>query len=220
MDCTEAAIPTPASPTNAPAGHTARLCVLGSGSRGNCSVLHTVDPDGTSSVTLIDLGFSPRMTARMLAEAGLSLEAVDAVLLTHLDHDHCHLGWNAPDALPRSAQVFLHEGHLQRAYSRGLNGGRLQPFHGQRGKPGEAFSTSDRRHLAVRPLMTFHDDLGAAVFHITIGNAVDAPAIGYATDLGRVTDELITHLRSDVIGGASSGRSGGGGGGGEGSISS
>lgn len=176
----------------------ARLCVLGSGSKANCAVLHTRDErTGKDSVCLIDLGFSPKMTDRLLREIGLSLDMVTAVLLTHLDSDHCHAGWNNPDALPRGACVFLHEGHLQRAYVRGLNGGRLQRFTGARGKCGEAFVACEAGKLTVHSLMTFHDDLGAAVFRVCVGEGADAPAFGYATDLGRVTDEMIDHLRHD-----------------------
>lgn len=184
--------------SDAPPADGARLCVLGSGSRANCAVLHT-RVNGIDSVCLIDLGFSPKATDRLLRQIGLSLDAVTAVLLTHLDSDHCHAGWNNPDALPRAASLFLHEGHLQRAYTRGLNGGRLQRFSGQRGRPGPAFVACVSAGLTVHPLMTFHDDLGVAVFRIQLGEATlpDAPALAYATDLGRVTDELIDHLRHD-----------------------
>lgn len=177
----------------------ARICVLGSGSRANCAVLLAPgrSEPARRSVCLIDLGFSPRTTDRLLRDIGLSLEMVTSVLLTHLDSDHCHAGWNNPDALPRSASLFLHEGHLQRAYARGLNGGRLQRFTGERGRCGRAFTACDAGGLLVHPLMTFHDDLGAAVFRVQIGDTLDAPAFGYATDLGRVTDELIDHLRHD-----------------------
>lgn len=194
----DAVIPTTGG--EASGGDAARLCVLGSGSKANCAVLHTRAEVGgvvRDSVCLIDMGFSPKATARLLGEVGLSLEMVDAVLLTHLDSDHCHAGWNAADALPRSAEVLLHEGHLQRAYSRGLNGGRLRPFRGERGKVGAEVVVGA---LSVRPLMTFHDDLGAAVFHVTITGCHDSPSLGYATDLGRVTDELVGHLGIDPTG--------------------
>lgn len=195
----EATSPQPVpNPSDAPADG-ARLCVLGSGSKANCAVLHT-RINGRDSVCLIDLGFSPKMTDRLLRQIGLSLDAVTAVLLTHLDSDHCHAGWNNADALPRAASLFLHEGHLQRAYVRGLNGGRLQRFAGERGRCGEAFIACESASLTVHPLMTFHDDLGAAVFRVQVGGAGEhAPAFGYATDLGRVTDELVDHLRHDGL---------------------
>ncbi len=198
-------------PGGAAATAAARLCVLGSGSRANCAALHTRSADGRDAVCLFDLGFSPRMTQRLLERVGLSLEMVTAVLLTHLDADHCHPGWNGVErkdgcGLPAGASLFLHEGHLQRAYARGLNGGRLSPFagesgvgkggvgRGEKGRTGGSFVACGVAGLIVHPLMVSHDELGAAVFRVQVGEGDGAPALGYATDLGRVTGELIDHL--------------------------
>lgn len=186
-------------PDETAATPTARLCVLGSGSRANCAALHSRAADGRDAVCLFDLGYSPRMTQRLLERVGLSLEMVTAVLLTHLDADHCHPGWNGAErkgagGLPAGASLFLHEGHLQRAYARGLNGGRLRPFAVGRGRPGSAFRACSTGGLIVHPLMMSHDELGAAVFRVQVGEGGGAPALGYATDLGRVTGELIDHL--------------------------
>ncbi|MBY0307770.1 MAG: MBL fold metallo-hydrolase [Phycisphaerales bacterium] len=202
-----------------PLNPTARLCILGSGSRGNCSVLHVTCPRGdgsfAESVCLIDLGFSPRSTAHLLESVGLSLDRVTAVLLTHLDTDHCHTGWNlfcplADDPLlrsplPRSACLFMHESHLERAYARGVNGGRIQRFAATRTAPGPAFtacSAAGEAHaVTVHPLMSFHDDLGSAAFRIHVGGGCwpDGPVLGFATDLGRITDELVAHFSHDPL---------------------
>lgn len=48
------------------------LCVLASGSRGNCSVLLLPD-GGTRRVVLIDAGLSPRRTGALLCELGIEL---------------------------------------------------------------------------------------------------------------------------------------------------
>ena len=67
------------------------LCVLGSGSGGNSTVVRS--PWGTF---LIDAGFGPRTTAeRMGADGGIGLQVGDisAMVLTHLDHDHFNKNW-------------------------------------------------------------------------------------------------------------------------------
>ena len=60
-----------------------RFSILGSSSSGNCAYLET-----SQSRILIDAGFSARRISRMLETAGLSIEAIDAVFLTHEHGDH------------------------------------------------------------------------------------------------------------------------------------
>lgn len=60
-----------------------RFQILGSGSAGNCAVLHTA---GTR--VLIDAGFAQRKLRQLLHDAGESLEQIEAVFLTHEHGDH------------------------------------------------------------------------------------------------------------------------------------
>jgi phosphoribosyl 1,2-cyclic phosphodiesterase len=60
-----------------------RFQVLGSGSSGNCALLCT----GRARV-LVDAGFSARATRRLLATAGVRLEDIDAIFITHEHGDH------------------------------------------------------------------------------------------------------------------------------------
>jgi phosphoribosyl 1,2-cyclic phosphodiesterase len=60
-----------------------RFSILGSGSAGNCAVLHT-----EGSRVLIDAGFSSRKLCQLLHEAGESLARIDAIFLTHEHGDH------------------------------------------------------------------------------------------------------------------------------------
>ncbi len=62
-----------------------RLCVLSSGSGGNCL---WIEAGGTRA--LIDAGLPLRETARRCARAGISLRDVTDVLLTHEHADHAH----------------------------------------------------------------------------------------------------------------------------------
>lgn len=60
-----------------------RITVLGSGSSGNCILLHHEKGN-----LLVDAGLSCRETSRRLAEISLSPEAIDGILLTHEHQDH------------------------------------------------------------------------------------------------------------------------------------
>ena len=57
--------------------------VLGSGSKGNCTVLATA-----RTQILIDAGFSCRETFRRMQEAGLDPRKTDAILISHEHSDH------------------------------------------------------------------------------------------------------------------------------------
>ena len=59
------------------------LTVLGSGSRGNASALTEGD-----AVLLIDAGFSAREIARRAEQAGVSLDRLCGIALTHEHGDH------------------------------------------------------------------------------------------------------------------------------------
>jgi len=60
-----------------------RCCVLASGSSGNA-----VYVDCGETRVLVDAGVGPRRVAKALAEAGLQVDQVDAILVTHEHSDH------------------------------------------------------------------------------------------------------------------------------------
>ena len=60
-----------------------RVAVLGSGSRGNAVAVET--QDGT---LLIDAGFGPRSLSRRAKDAGISIDSVVGIVLTHEHGDH------------------------------------------------------------------------------------------------------------------------------------
>jgi phosphoribosyl 1,2-cyclic phosphodiesterase len=60
-----------------------RICVLGSGSRGNCTWIAT-----ERARLLVDAGFGRRETSARLAVAGQSLEGCDAIIISHEHQDH------------------------------------------------------------------------------------------------------------------------------------
>ena len=92
--------------------------VLASGSGGNCSVLVVRGLNGPR-VILIDAGLSPRRTRRVLEHMGLTFDAIDSVLITHLDHDHWKPNWAT--ALPGHSTIHLHRSHARRGRYQGLS---------------------------------------------------------------------------------------------------
>ncbi|MGQ0629098.1 MAG: MBL fold metallo-hydrolase, partial [Phycisphaerales bacterium] len=167
------------------ASATCRIKVLASGSAGNCTVVQTT-ARGRRTTLLIDLGLSPRRTVRELDTIGLGLADIDAVLMTHLDIDHCHGGWSPAagkvSRLPITTRVYLPRSHVGRATRAMFNGGRVEGFKGD-------FETA--QGLCISPTMLRHDALGTAAFRIALAGGT----LGFATDVGRASETLIEHLR-------------------------
>jgi phosphoribosyl 1,2-cyclic phosphodiesterase len=173
-------------------GASGALCVLASGSKGNCAVL-VVPKTATTArrVILFDAGLSPRRTQRELYARGIRSDEVDEIVFTHLDSDHCHSGWaNAIRPNVHSgawrATLRVHRMHMGRAERMGLLYSKTDPFD-------EVFEPA--KGVEVSSLMLAHDDLGVAVFRckISLDGQSDA-SMGYATDLGHINNELIEHL--------------------------
>lgn len=153
------------------------LYVLGSGSRGNCVA---VESEGVA--VLVDAGFSAREVERRAGAAGLALERVAAIVLTHEHGDHAcgaarlarRLGapvLTAPGTWARLA------GEMGDAHHRPIGlCGRVEvgPFQ---------VSACPTSHDAAEPL--------AVALHST-----DGASIGIAYDLGRPTAAVRYLLRN------------------------
>jgi len=178
------ALPVAPAPPVAP-GEVA-LCVLASSSGGNCSVLVHQDR-GRRRAVLIDAGLSPRRTGLALARLGLRPADVSDICFTHLDTDHCHPGWRRP---PRGfdATLRVHRRHMGRAERSGmLFGTRTEPFD-------DGFELAPFARVVTSLLE--HDDLGVAAFRFEFSTPGDSrvASLGYATDLGRVTEHCVRTL--------------------------
>lgn len=172
------------------------LCVLGSGSGGNSTVIRA--PWGTF---LIDAGFGPRTTAqRMCGSAGgqggigVDVPDVSAIVLTHLDHDHFNHNW-LQTILKRGIRVFCARKRVREIVD------------SPEGRDAEAKRIAKRlgdiplkdlvigftgefepvRGVLMDPFDLAHDDAGSHGFVISC----DGYRIGFATDLGHVPDALI-----------------------------
>ncbi len=166
------------------------LCVLGSGSSGNSSVVRVGD-----RALLIDAGFGPRATAKRLAGTGVGVNDVRAIALTHLDRDHFAPTWFNV-IRDRGIHLYVAERHLALLYQALRRQGgeghvlhRLGLLHAFNGKavdmmPGGGVAAE------LRPVHLAHDRTG------TVGYVLRTARhhLGYATDLGRVTDALLEAL--------------------------
>src|SRR5437867_11556748 len=159
------------------------ICVLASGSAGDCTAVRT--PAG---VMLIDAGLGPRTAAQRLHGTGVHVSDVAAICLTHLDHDHFNRSWLAT-ILARGVRVFCHLNRIDNLVRSAL-GARpereqlaqlralVEPFNGHAFEPLPG--------LELRPVLCAHDRLGSSGFVLDgFGSRV-----GFATDLGRVPDDL------------------------------
>lgn len=165
-----------------------RFCVLSSSSSGNCAVVVTESNRGPRAL-LIDAGLSPRRTATLMAALGLDLAMIDGFVLTHLDQDHWNPGWGAVLSGSRAgpcagARLWLHRGHRQRAQRECPPGTRFELFDDD--QPFEAAPGA-----IVRSCLLSHDALGVACLRL----AWDGHELGYATDVGRPSAALISHLQ-------------------------
>ncbi len=152
-----------------------RVCLLASGSRGNCTLIET---DGCR--LLIDAGLSGIETERRLAPLGLSGEDLDAILVTHEHHDH--VGGIGP--LSRRFDLPVHIDPLTHSALPSL--GRIDNLN--------YFTAGERfelRNLAVSTFSTTHDAVNPVGFTIESSEG----KIGFATDLGVPTRLVAEHLK-------------------------
>ena len=151
------------------------LCILASGSSGNCSLLRT--PGG---VVLIDAGVGPRSFGRAVAGTDVSLADVRAVVLTHLDSDHFRRSW-VRTLVRQGITVHCAASHAAEMDVAADLGPQLRPFDG-------AFEPV--AGVTFQPLSFAHDSTGS------YGFVIDGYGgrIGFATDLGHVPPALIEHF--------------------------
>jgi phosphoribosyl 1,2-cyclic phosphodiesterase len=115
----------------------------------------------------------------------VGLDDVAAICLTHLDYDHFNMTWLS-EILRRKIYLHCHEDHVDALLARANNrdlAPRVRPFNGQ------AFLAVPG--VRARSFALPHDELGS------FGFVFDARGgrIGYASDLGRCSGELVRHFR-------------------------
>ncbi len=159
-----------------------KLCVLASGSSGNCTFIGT-----ETTRILIDAGISAKKTVERLAEIGETPEALDAICVTHEHSDHI----SGIRVLQKKYDipVYANAGTLDgiRAALKGVEV-TCRQF-----TTGSLFEIGDVR---LEPFSVSHDAYEPVGFVMRVGGC----SIGLATDVGIVTHLLREKLRScDVV---------------------
>jgi phosphoribosyl 1,2-cyclic phosphodiesterase len=152
------------------------VCVLASGSSGNCTIVRT--PAG---VVLVDAGLGPRTAARRMDGTGVALRDVRAICVTHLDSDHFRPSWLGT-ILNHDIRVFCHRSRIADVLER-LDHEAAEPL--VQGFDDEAFEPVPG--LSTRAIPLAHDRTGSHGFRFD-GFGCRA---GYASDLGCVPRELL-----------------------------
>ena len=160
------------------------VCVLASGSAGNCTVVRT--PAGA---LLLDCGIGPRTAAQRLAGTGVSVADVVGICLTHLDHDHFNRNWLAT-IFNRNLALFCHESRVDDVIRLALGPAQAAEDVERLVARVLTFDTGAFEALpglTLKPLKFAHDRMGSHGFLIEgFGSRV-----GFATDLGRVPHTLL-----------------------------
>ncbi|WP_457574090.1 MBL fold metallo-hydrolase [Desulfolithobacter sp.] len=152
-----------------------RCCVLGSGSRGNCTLVESGD-----TRLLIDGGFSGRETARRLELIGRSVDSLTAILVTHEHNDHI----SGVGVLSRRCSLPVWaNGPTHRASSSRMK----NLFCRREFATGERFTING---LEIHPFAVSHDTVDPVGFVISDGHQT----LGYCTDTGRITRLISYHL--------------------------
>jgi phosphoribosyl 1,2-cyclic phosphodiesterase len=162
----------------APADTPPRLWTLGSGSKGNATVVAH-----GGRVLMFDCGYELPALVERLRAAGLHPWDVDDVVLSHGHRDH--VVGAAAGARAYGWRVWASLGTVWRW--RALREIDVRPF-----EPGDAIDAGSWR-VHSTPVPHDVDDAAAFVAEWTGGGP--AVRVGYATDLGRAPAALVDHLR-------------------------
>lgn len=149
-----------------------KLCVLASGSSGNCTFIGT-----EKTRILIDAGLSARRTAERLAEIGERVEDIHAICVSHEHGDH--IAGIRVLQKNHGIPVYANAGTFE-----GLGG----DIKGSRFTTGSLFSIGD---FSIHPFPVPHDANDPVGFVFSAGSL----KVGVATDIGMVTNALRERLR-------------------------
>jgi phosphoribosyl 1,2-cyclic phosphodiesterase len=158
--------------------------ILGSSSGGNCALLQT----GQTKV-LIDVGFSAKRIGCLLESVGESLDAIDAVFLTHEHSDHAQ----GIRGLAKRADLPV---FANRDTADAVQAKATKPVNWKVFQTGTEFTFRD---LKVRSFTLPHDAYDPVGFTFNWGEEGDLitppRSLAWVTDLGYVPEHVKEHIR-------------------------
>lgn len=153
------------------------FCPLASGSKGNSLYVGT-----PHTKVLIDAGIGAKVVAARLAEIGVDINDIDAILITHEHNDHIK---GLPSlAFKMDIPVFANSETARGIYEVFNESPRFKIF-----STGETFEFGD---LEVHPFSIQHDTLDPVAFTLKF----EGIKIGVCADLGFATTLVKNHLQS------------------------
>lgn len=154
-----------------------KVCVLASGSSGNCTYVAS-----ERTAILVDAGLSGKATAQRLAQIGVPLERVEAICVTHEHSDHTA----GLAVLGKSGRIRLY------ANSGTVSG--LEPKLKDRALAWNIFATGAEfaiGDLILNPFTVPHDAYDPVGYIIRCGET----RVGVVTDMGMATGLIRERLR-------------------------
>jgi len=168
-----------------------RVCVLASGSSGNCTYIGHEDTH-----ILIDAGISRKKICKRLEEIGVEPSKLNAILLTHLHSDHCrhvysmHKKFGTKVFLGKASFSNIENGFFHYDIPKIQNLQKIEP-NTQIGAL-EISSFALPHSSPLNPFFTSNETLG---FKFTVAHEKKKKSIGYATDLGHLPKNAEEHLK-------------------------
>jgi len=153
-----------------------QICVLASGSSGNCTLVQSAD-----TALLIDAGLSARETGKRLEAVGVKLDQIKGICISHEHSDHI----NGIRVLQQRHGVPL---YANRGTIEGLDPAEAALLQWQVFTTGCAFQVGG---LRVEPFLVPHDANEPVGFVVGDGTT----RVGIATDMGCVTHLIRERLR-------------------------
>ncbi len=171
-----------------------KVCVLGSGSKGNCTAIWTGD-----TVILVDAGrLAVRYIKESLAGAGLDVSDISGVLITHSHTDHFSdttYRLCGRHRIPVYCSGLTWQAALRRKSNRRLE--QLEKEKLLRDRPDEKFRVGD---FTVTPFRVSHSHRMSAGEPVGYTLEANGFKVSYATDLGLVTPAIEERLAgSDIL---------------------
>ncbi len=155
-----------------------KLCVLASGSSGNCTLIQYGD-----AALLIDAGLSAKEIGIRMEQAGCGFGAVAGICVSHEHSDHV------------SGLMQIHQRHQIPVYTNRGTSEALQRNANLSGLPCRIFSTGQSFVVGpfrVDPFSVPHDAYEPVGFIVSVGDM----RLGVVTDMGMATTLIRAHLKT------------------------